>query len=125
MWSCRRRRLPSSWTNTKRRVKVPCPQRRNLTKAHPRRVVLAAEGAKASSTGEVVRVHEGAEELSRTVATLEEVRTSHSTWHNMLFFFFWFVKLCLNKNTSIVSLDSAHLIHLAINYMLNLVTGVV
>lgn len=83
MWNCRRRRLPSSWSNTKRRARVPYLQRRSLTKAHPRKVVLVAEGAKASSTG-VVALHEGAEEVSRIVATSEEVRTSASPKHTFL-----------------------------------------
>lgn len=85
MWSCRRRKLPSSWSNTKRRARVRCLQRRRPTKAPPRKVVLAAEGAKASSTGVVAQVHEEAEDLFRTVETSEGVRISPLTFKQIFF----------------------------------------
>lgn len=53
---------------------MPCPQRRNRTRAHQRKGVPAIEVARTSSAAVVVQVPVEVEVVSRTVGISEDVR---------------------------------------------------
>lgn len=76
MWNCRRRRPSSSWSSTRKRVRMLCHQRRRPTRVPwpPEREADEAKGLRTSSVEVVVQAHVEAEVDSSPVETSEDVR---------------------------------------------------